>query len=165
MPIILKSPMPYYDIGEFKNSGTIVLFTQYTIQESDGTNITNVGDYTIPANTLNKNGDIIEFTYWGNSYNSPTNFNIWLQLFGNTISVDTNASNGAYLIRGRIIRATSNTLYYSINYMYADAQQITKQGGYGGINFTTTNLIRLQIQASIDGNIRLTSAYINTLKA
>ena len=70
MPLILKNQPTYYYFGNLTQSGK--LYTVPNIVESDGTNVTNAGTYTIPANMLNKDGSILQFTYFGNSYNSPT---------------------------------------------------------------------------------------------
>ena len=80
MPLDLRNQPPYYEIGSFQHSGLRNLYSQTTAENSSGTSVTDVGLCTIPANTLDENGTVLEITYWGHSYNNPTNFNIYLNI-------------------------------------------------------------------------------------
>lgn len=165
MPLDPKQQPPYYQPGT-GTSGQAPLtkvYSQTTIVESATTTLTNVTTYIIPANTLQNNGDAIEMTFWGNTYNNPTVAIVKATLFGNANDFSMTGDH-TWKLKITILRQSSSVVAYSGHLISSGTTNILLQGTYESIDFTDPNNLQIQIEAGIDGNIRSTAGYITIIK-
>lgn len=166
MPLDPKKLGPYYTPSTTgQNTAQLInLYNQPTTIETSGTTeITTT--YPMPANTMQTIGNIIEMTYWGQSFGNPSvDTTIKFTIFGTEILAQSmGPGNKVFLIKIHIIRSATDSVkwIYQTNIFNSI---INGLGTITGINFATINNLTTAIQAAIDGNIRITAGYINLIQ-
>ena len=138
-------------------SGTIIsLADYYTDLASSGTGATDVGSFTVPANTLANNGDKIWFSFSGNSTTSPNSGSVSVTFGGNVVHTSSTSigTPANWTRQGFIIRVNSTTIRGS-------TIQGPSNTEYAGYDFTTGIIFKITLQAATSGivTIKLGSVY------
>ena len=140
----------------YKYSGA-VLHDFYTDVSTSGTGATDLYSYTIPANTLSRNGDKIEAKYI--VYNDAGTGTAHVNFAGYDFD-GTNIVSGGNEIIITLIRVSSTVcrVHIRINALLFAYYERTSQ------NFTTTNILKLVGQASV-GSLVAKFGYVEYIPA
>jgi hypothetical protein len=100
--------------------------------------------YTVAANTLQNNGDKLNFVFSGN-YGSGSQQKGLRVVFGNTDIIDhqTATFGGSWVVSGELFRQNETTYRYNVTIHFGDnIRQLSRADGVV-TNYTETNLFKL----------------------
>jgi hypothetical protein len=134
-------------------SGSSFLDKQYTTTSNSGTSITDMYTYTMPANTLTTDGDVVDFVTDGFLSDATTTPELTMQFNGSAMlgtGVITIPGTVHYNITGRIIRTSSTTARTTTVIRIGDGtgKVLVGNGSFSTLDFTSGIVIRLLGQAS-----------------
>lgn len=117
----------------------------YTDASNSGSSLTDLYTFTVPGNTLNVDGDKLEFTVSGiyaNNTNAKT-LNVSLGISGHTFGISTSLG-GTWIIQGTIIRTSATT--YRTSYIRSETgSAVSIQSGSASVtNFTGSNDFKIR---------------------
>lgn len=124
---------------------------QYTTVSNSGTSLTDLFTYTIPANTLNTDGDVIDFEtagYFNDATSTPL---LTVEFNGGAIagtSTITIPSSLQWTIKGRIIRSTSSTARTTSVIHLSDGREFTSVAVPSSVDYTNGINIKVMGQAT-----------------
>lgn len=124
----------------------------YTDANNTGTSATDLFSTTTSANQLSSDGNTIRFESAGVNNDATATVNLQVQFAGNGIAGTgdvTISATGVWTVKGTIIRTSSTTARaYVVITMDGTTEKIfSTTANLTGLNFTTTNVLKLQATA------------------
>lgn len=127
-------------------TSSIKLTSFYSDVATSGTGETTLYSYTLPANTMNANGDVIEAIYYFTSTSTSATMKIYWG--ANYIQTATYNITTRYLVKITLTRVSSSVVRYFTESTISANQPILEYGEWTGIDFTTTNAIVIKATAA-----------------
>lgn len=136
----------------------------YTNGESNTGGIdTPAGVYSIPDNKMSKDGDAIEFTYYGVSGSQGTIKRIRWFAFGTGFSFSEWTTTDNWLIKVTVTRSSNTTIKFYTEYKFGADDVRTANSTGSQINFTGAINTEISLESTVTGAIVETCAMINFL--
>ncbi len=140
------------DVRSGVSGSSLFLNKAFTNVDNSGTSETDLDTYTIAANTLTTNGDIVNFSYTLNLSDITATATV-KTYFAGTATANTGAltvsATGAVIVSGWLIRTNTTTARVSVNISSPTASTAvyTSETDLTGLDFTATNIIKITGQA------------------
>jgi hypothetical protein len=140
-------------IESLSGSSFTFLDKQYTTTQNSGTSTTDMYTYTVPANTLTTDGDMIDFETAGFLLDATTTPELVMQFNGSNLlgtGVLTIPGTIHYRINGRIIRTSSTTTRTTLTIHIGDGngKEFVGNASNSSLDFTSGIVLRLLGTAS-----------------
>jgi len=148
-----------------KPSGNIT--TSLTTIGSSATNTTQtLASYTLPANSLNTNGNAMQITAWGRCASNAAPKTIALNVGGQFISTgSSNGNNTAWKVSGYVIRTSANNQKGYFEALHSNALVAPKSSTDTSVDTTTMGISITCLDASAaQSNILLDGMAIEYFK-
>jgi hypothetical protein len=125
---------------------------QYTTTQNSGTSQTDLYTYTIPANTLTTNGDIIDIESAGFFTDATATMDLQIHFNGSSIEGTnplTLTGTTHWSVKGRIIRTSSSTSRSTVTFTIGDGtgQQCTGNASSTSLDFTSGIVLKITATA------------------